>query len=173
MFDSVGNLPLHPLVLHAVVIGIPLTLLASLIFALPRTRSWARLALPVVAVGSLVATFVAKESGEALAATLRAAQQLEPGSPVTALIETHSDLAGQLMLIMIGVAVLAVANAVVVGRVGGTSERRGNRGRDLVLVVLLVAAALVATFWVYRVGDVGARAVWNPTGSVSYSSSGR
>lgn len=173
MFESVGNLPLHPLVLHAVVIGIPLALLASLFFALPRTRSWARLALPVVAVGALVATFVAKESGEALQRTLAASQQLEPGTPTAVLIQAHAHLAGQLMLIMVGVAVLALVNAVVVGRVGGTPERRGSRGRDVVLVALLVASALVASFWVYRVGDVGARAVWNPTGDANYSSSTR
>jgi hypothetical protein len=27
-------------------------------------------------------------------------------------------------------------------------------------------------FWVYRVGDIGSRAVWNPEGTVSYSTSG-
>jgi hypothetical protein len=32
-----------------------------------------------------------------------------------------------------------------------------------VLPVLLIAAALVALIWILRVGDLGARAVWNPT----------
>jgi hypothetical protein len=172
VFDSVGNLPLHPLVLHAAVIGIPLTLLLSLLFALPMTRSWARWALPVVALGATGATFVARESGEALMTALLTGQQLTTDSAAFALVLRHSQLAGQLMLIMLAVAVLAVANAVVVGRVGGTAAQPGRPVRDLVLVALLVVAALVAAFWVYRVGDAGANAVWNPTGEQQYSTSG-
>ena len=33
----------------------------------------------------------------------------------------------------------------------------------IVLPVLLVAVAVVALVWVVRIGDLGARAVWNPT----------
>ena len=33
----------------------------------------------------------------------------------------------------------------------------------IVLPILLVAAAVVALVWIVRVGDLGARAVWNPT----------
>jgi len=49
-----------------------------------------------------------------------------------------------------------------VGRGAGSGERRGSRGRDLALLVLLVVVAAVSAYWVYRVGDLGARAVWNP-----------
>ena len=38
MFDSIGDLPLHPLVVHAVVVGAPLAVLLGFVFAVPRLR---------------------------------------------------------------------------------------------------------------------------------------
>jgi hypothetical protein len=70
-------------------------------------------------------------------------------------------------------AVVALVNVFVVGRVGGTAEHRGSRGRDVALMALLVVAAAVTAFWVYRVGDIGAHAVWNPAGTQDYSAPGR
>ena len=35
----------------------------------------------------------------------------------------------------------------------------------LVMLLLLLAAAAVALVWTARVGDIGARAVWNPNGA--------
>ena len=75
MFDAIGDMPLHPLVIHAVVVGIPLALLLAVLFAVPRFRSVARWPVGVVAVGSAVVTIVAKESGEAL----RVAEEIVPG----------------------------------------------------------------------------------------------
>ena len=52
MFDNLGNLPLHPLVVHAVVVGIPLAALLAFLFAFPKTRSWARWPLAITVVGA-------------------------------------------------------------------------------------------------------------------------
>ncbi len=51
MFDEIGDMPLHPLVTHAPVIGIPLALLLALLFAFPRTRNWARWPLVLTVLG--------------------------------------------------------------------------------------------------------------------------
>jgi hypothetical protein len=163
VFDSIGNLPLHPLVIHAVVIGVPLCLLLAVLFAWPVTRSWARWPLAVVAVGTLVTAFVARASGEALRAALRIDPTNAP--EVSGLIDRHATLATQLVLILAGFAVVAVANVFLVRRRGGTRRRLIS----VVLPVLLVALALVAMYWCYRVGDIGSRAVWNPTGAVKYT----
>lgn len=171
VFSSIGDLPLHPLVLHAAVLGLPVTLLLALLFAFPRTRNWARWPLAIAAVGSLGAVFVARESGEALAEVLLENQAL--GGEAATLVARHSELAGQLFLITIGLAVVAVASAVLVGRVGGTADAPGNRGRDIALLAVLLVLAAVAAFWVYRVGDLGATAVWNPSGTQNYSGTGR
>jgi hypothetical protein len=163
VFDSIGNLPLHPLVIHAVVIGIPLGLLLAVLFALPVTRSWARWPLAVVSVGSLVMVFVARQSGEAL----RAALKIDPTNApeVSRLIDQHATLATQLLVIMTVFAAVAVVNVFLVRRRGETRRRVIS----VLLPVLLVALGLVAMYWCYRVGDIGSRAVWNPTGAVKYT----
>ncbi|GAA1430850.1 hypothetical protein GCM10009616_16530 [Microlunatus lacustris] len=171
MFSSIGDLPLHPLVLHAAVLGLPVTLLLAILFAVPRTRAWARWPLAVAGVGSLVAVFVARASGAALMQVLLENETL--GGDALDLVVQHSQLADQLFWITLVLAVLAVLSAVLVSRVGGTAERRGHRGRDTALLALLLVVAALAAFWVYRVGDLGATAVWNPSGTQTYSSSGR
>jgi hypothetical protein len=168
VFDSIGGLPLHPLLIHTAVLGVPVTLLLALLFAFPRTRSWARWPLALAAVGSLVAVFLARQSGLALASIV-----VQPDSAIAPLINRHSHLANQLQVMTLVLALLGVVSAVVVGRVGGTPERRGSRGRDLALLALLIVVAAVTAFWVYRVGDIGAHAVWNPTGAQNYNAPAR
>jgi len=97
MFDKIGNLPLHPLVVHTVVIGVPLAVLLAFLFAFPKTREWARWPLAIVVVGATVVTFVAKQSGLAFETALG----IKPGNPVGDLILKHSLLANQLFYIMI------------------------------------------------------------------------
>jgi hypothetical protein len=165
VFDSIGGLPIHALVLHAVVIAVPLAALLALLFAYPRTRNWARWPLAVVAVGTLGATFIAKKSGEALERALG----IKPGNPVGDLIAKHQHLANQLLILVAVFAVLAVASSFLVSRVD-VAPRRRPVAIEVGLPVLLVITGLVMMFQVYRVGDIGSRAVWNPEGSVDYSS---
>jgi MFS superfamily sulfate permease-like transporter len=164
VFDTVGGLPLHALVLHVVVIAVPLATLLALLFAYPRTRNWARWPLAVVAVGTLGATFVTKESGQ----ELRRALKIQPGNPVGDLIEKHEQLANQLLILVAIFTVIAVASSLLVSRLD-VAPRRPPVAIEVGLPVLLVISALVMAFWVYRVGDIGSRAVWNPEGTVNYS----
>lgn len=165
MFDQIGDMPLHPLVIHVPVIGIPLALLLSLLFAFPRTRAWARWPLALTVLGSTAATWVSQQSGEALYALLG----IQPGNPVGDLITVHSTLAEQLFLIMIGFSVVALLNVFLVRAArsadGSVTSARPATPVRVVLLLALVAAAAVAFVWVARVGDIGARAVWNPTGT--------
>ena len=68
LFSSIAGLPLHPLVVHLAVVVLPASAIALIvIIAVPRWRrpySW--LAVAAALLGT-VGTFVAKESGEALA----------------------------------------------------------------------------------------------------------
>ena len=162
MLDSIGGMPLHPLVVHAVVVGAPLAALLGFLFAVPRLRAWSRWPLAIAAVGSFAAAVVAKESGEGLQRALGITPGTETIGP---LIARHSMLADQLVWVLAGYGVLALANAFVVTRVG-----RGGvvHAVDRVLPVLLVVVAVLVVVWCYRVGDAGARAVWNPTGTQTY-----
>jgi hypothetical protein len=161
MFDKIGDLPLHPLVVHAAVIGIPLAALLALLFAFPKTREWARWPLAITVVGATAVTFVARESGLGLEAALG----IKPGNPVGDLIVQHSLLANQLFYITIGFAVIGLLNVFLVSK--RTSEGEGAAKQSAILriglPILLVAVAVVALIWIVRVGDLGARAVWNPT----------
>jgi hypothetical protein len=161
MFDKIGDLPLHPLVVHAAVIGIPLAALLALLFAFPKTREWARWPLAITVVGATAVTFVARESGLALEAALG----IKPGNPVGDLVLQHSLLANQLFYIMIGLAVIGLLNVFLVSK--RTADGEGTAKQSAILRVglpiLLVAVAVVALVWIVRVGDLGARAVWNPT----------
>jgi len=162
VFDKIGDMPLHPLAVHAPVIGIPLAFLLAVLFAFPRTRRWARWPLAITAVGAAGATWVTRQSGLAF----EKSQHIKPDNRVGNLIALHAHYANQLLVIMIAFAVVAVVNVFVVtrrvaGAAGGTTTRPGPL--NLILLVLLLVAAAAALFWVVRVGDIGARAVWNPT----------
>lgn len=181
MFDTLDGLPLHALVIHAAVVLIPLSGLLGVLYALPRTRAWARWPLAVVSVAALGSTFVATRSGEALE-RVRQYDGANSEAPQAALIERHSELGTQLLYLMLAFTVVAVAAAVLTGRTHAPSaaESAGESaaaspGRQPVAiglsVLLVVGAALVGT-WTYRVGDLGARAVWDPTNSVDYSDPG-
>jgi hypothetical protein len=162
VFDKLGNLPLHPLVVHAVVVGIPLAALLAFLFAFPKTRSWARWPLAITVVGATGATYVAKQSGLAFQAALG----IKPGNPVGDLILRHSLLANQLFWIMIVFSVIGLLNVFLVSRDPARGADGGSKQPAIVRVVLpilLVVAAVVALVWVVRVGDLGAHAVWNPT----------
>ena len=159
MFDKIGDMPLHPLVIHAVVFGIPLAALLAILFAFPRTREWARWPLAIVVVGATAVTFVARQSGLAFEAALG----IKPGNPVGDLILQHSLLANQLFYIMIVFAAIGLINVFVVRKSTSDDGAKQPAVIRIVLPILLVAAALVALIWIVRVGDLGARAVWNPT----------
>lgn len=90
------------------------------------------------------------------------------GNPVGDLINQHSELADQLFVITVVLAALAVANVFLVRTrhaSDGTVTQTPAAPVRIGLLVLLLAAGVVAFIWTYRVGDLGARAVWNPTGA--------
>ncbi|MFY9913479.1 MAG: DUF2231 domain-containing protein [Nocardioidaceae bacterium] len=160
MFNEFNGLPLHALAIHASVVIVPLAALLALLFALPRTRAWSRLPLLVVSVGGLASVFVSVQSGKALD------RALNLQGPVRELINTHRHRANQLLVLMVVFTVLVVVAYVV------TRSAALDATVTHLLAALLVLSAIALSVQVYRVGDVGARAVWNPTGQIDYSGDG-
>jgi hypothetical protein len=95
----------------------------------------------------------------------------QAGRPIAA---EHGDLGALLPNYAIGLAVASLLAYLLVGR----TARRGPSPQDwgeprreprpsalatVLAVLLVVAAGAVATGWTYRVGDSGARAVWEDT----------
>ena len=191
MFDTIMGLPLHPLVVHAVVILAPTAALFALAYAaLARSRRalwWPTLALTVVATG---AALVAKESGERLANRVftsldsTAAGYAEKVKQVT----THTDAGSLMAKVMVAFFVLTVlamltslrphrraaveapapvAVAVPAGDDAATTSSTPSAtaaaggGLGLVLRVLVVIAALAVLAATAVAGHSGATAVWS------------
>ncbi|NLT55790.1 MAG: hypothetical protein GXX79_14775 [Actinomycetales bacterium] len=145
MFDTVSGLPVHVLVVHAVVIGLPVMAVVTVAISLrPAWRRSAAVWVGLVNVLVLAAAFVAKESGERLQARLsRVTDQ-----PVA---QDHAELGA--LVPWFAVALLV---AVVVVHLAG------RRGGPLVPVAigLSVVVALASIGWTVAVGHSGAVAVW-------------
>lgn len=159
--DTFNGLPLHSLTVHATVVLVPLAGLLGVLFAIPRSRGWATIPLPLVAAGAALSTWVSIQTGEALQdAGGRNAAGLD--GPLADLIDQHAELADQLQVMVIVYAGVAILAAVV------ALAKRGSGAVLTALGVLLVLGAVVISIQTYRVGDLGAQAVWNPTGDVDY-----
>lgn len=171
MFDTFDGLPVHALVVHAVVVLVPLAGLGVIALALlPRLRSRYG---PLVLLASLVATAlvpVATRSGSALAQRVG-----DPGR--------HAELGDQLLwfaapLILASLALMWVSRR---GggddhhpggpRPGGSTAVMSRRGTGtatwtplaIAVSVFSLLIAVGAIVQVYRVGESGARTVWGPT----------
>jgi hypothetical protein len=169
----VFGLPLHPLVVHAVVVLVPLAALGTAAVALWPTarRRFGWLVVVVTALATLSIP-VATSSGEGLEHSL-------PRSPA---IGSHAELGDQLLPLV--AALLVAATAVMVldrltprragtggpapssapsGGVATVIAPAGVRVTAAALAVVTVALAVLSTVQVVRIGDSGARAAWGDT----------
>ena len=141
---EINGLPLHPLVVHAAVIGAPVAALAALAYLVPRWRArvrWPMVALAVAATGAVVLAYF---SGGDL---LESRPQLEQ-VPV---VQDHEALGEQLLWIGLAFGLVAVV-------AGWLGTRRG--ALRVVLDVALAVSSVTLLVWVFRTGEAGARAGW-------------
>ena len=147
-------MPLHPLVVHAVVVLGPLTALTGLAYAaVSRWRwllRWPLVVLTLVTAGGCV---VAVQAGGAL---LDLRPELEP------LVAEHADYGELLRKVALGYVLVAAVAAWALGGVSALASGKGAREtRFGVPVALVLAAASVGLLVVlFLAGDSGARAVW-------------
>lgn len=158
MFDTVLGIPVHALVVHAVVVLAPLVaLLLVLVAVSEKLRARIGIALPLLATVTAISGFVAKESGEALERRLAEND----------LIEAHAELGDVLPIILIGVAVLTWVIYLVWRRTPRDAETAARKPSGLLRILLVVGvlAAVGLTVDVVLVGHSGAKAVWQGVGS--------
>jgi hypothetical protein len=145
-----NGLPLHPLVVHAAVVFVPLASLAGLAYVVPGWRALLRWPMLVAAAIAAGAVQLAVMSGH----DLKDSRHL--GGP---LLEKHQMWAGRLQ---VGTWVLA---GVVLVAIWAVPRVRGSRGGVAllgnVLVVLLPLVALAELYLVVRTGDAGSKSVWS------------
>ena len=146
---NIFGLPLHPLVVHAVVILVPLAALGALLLVvIPRLRAsygWLTLGFAVAGAGSAI---VARVSGQALANDF--------GLTASGRVARHMTLGAWTPLPAV---ILALALA---GFIWATRRGAAGRGSPMVAVMggLTVLSALASLVMVGLTGHAGAVAVW-------------
>ncbi len=144
--ERIFDLPAHPLLVHFPVVAIPLLALAGIAMAVrPSIRDRFGVAIAVVAIITVISTFVAAQSGHALSDALELPDDF---------IDPHRSLGETLVYFVLGLGV-TIAGAVGVGR------SRPNSAIDQILRGAIVGFAVLSLVWVVRTGHEGARSVWD------------
>ena len=161
---QINGLPVHPLVVHFVVVAFPTAALLILVSAVwPAFARRLGIMTPLVALASLIAVPLATSSGE----------NLEGQVGGSAVLEAHTRLGDTLLPWAVAVLLVAVAQWLWIRRLArhgtGRAGQRIPRGRRRVVTAVLAVAVVVssagAIVTTIRVGESGARAVWSDSGS--------
>jgi hypothetical protein len=164
VFEEIGGLPLHPLLIHAAVVFIPLLTITAVAYALvpfvrPHLR-WVVAALAVMAPGSAL---FAKLSGDAFFDRGVEREQITEGFiPV---IEEHQSFGSTTALwtYLLGALTLVLVYLVAPRAAALTASGpawRSSPALRWVLAALVTVVGVISVYYVYRTGDSGARAVW-------------
>ena len=148
MFDLFDGLPVHILVIHAVVVLVPLMFLVTLAFTV--RPAWRR-GLPWAILGNVAATgaaVVAKMSGENLQKRLSA----QAGSIIA---KDHGERGDVLWLFALALLLASIAAFLLV--------RPESPALTALAIALVVICGAGATYWTVLTGDSGSRAVWEDT----------
>lgn len=146
------GLPLHPLIVHATVVMIPLAALTVVLAALwPKFRAWAG---PVPAGISLIGLILVPLSTST-------GETLDKHVKHSALLEKHTDMAEGLLPWMLALLAFAVVGYVLDYR--RNRDQSASKGLTVAVAVLAVIAALGTTVQVGRIGHSGAKSAWQDT----------
>ncbi|MDQ3402508.1 MAG: hypothetical protein M3548_03825 [Actinomycetota bacterium] len=151
MPEFVNGLPLHALIVHAVVVLVPLSVLGAILIAVwPAARRRFGWSVAVLAGVGAALTPIATGSGRDLSRRL----------PDNELIRRHEELGDQLIYFVLPLFVAVLALMIV-----HTAIARGwSPGwRNVALIaaaVVVVGFAGASGVQVFRVGEAGSRAVW-------------
>lgn len=140
MFDTFAGLPLHALIVHAVVVLLPLMAVITIVVAV-RANLRERFMWWVVGANGVMflVTLVTKESGESLQKSL--------GGQIA---QEHGELGSVLPWFALFLTLASAASAV-------TAQNKALRP---IAAAVSVVAAIAAVVWTVRTGDAGARSVW-------------
>jgi uncharacterized membrane protein len=156
---TINGIPLHPLVVHAAVVLVPLAaLLAGAYAVLPQRRWQIRTLGTIVAVASAVAIQLAVMTGDELKESL---------GEDSSLIQDHEHWAGLLQIASWVLAALMVIAWFALPHdrePAETSAQRGAAALAVPMAVLLLAAAVAVVVLVVLTGDTGAKSVWGDAG---------
>jgi hypothetical protein len=152
VFDQIGGLPVHVLVLHAAVVFIPLLALGAIVYAVvPRWRDRIGWSVVILGVVAPICSFVTRESGEKLYDRQTASFKQNP------LLLDHMHFGTLTMVFTIALGVVALVLTLATLR---RPDKRLPRVADAGLAVITIVLAVISGYYVYRTGDSGAHVVW-------------
>ena len=146
VFDTIGGLPVHSLVIHVVVVLIPLSAIGAVLITIrPKALRLFGVATVVGAGLGTAAAFIAKESGQTLASRI-------------GVTESHADLGDTLPIFAL---IYFVALVVFWLYARGVPL---NRSRPLWLKVfgaLIIVLSVGVSYYTFVTGHSGAEATWS------------
>ena len=157
MFDYIFGLPMHALVVHAVVVLVPLSVLSAMAYAVrPAWRRLLRWPTAAGAVVSGISAFVAAESGEALQRRVLAVRAATTDSQLLGQHVQWGDRAKVACAVFMVVTLLALWFA-------RPPEEEAPRGHvtDVVASTAVVVTALASLVTVVLAGHAGSAVVWH------------
>lgn len=160
MFDFIFGLPMHALVIHAVVVLVPLAAIVAIAFAvLPLWRPVLRWPTAAGALLSGVMAWVAVASGETL---LSRVSRARPTTTDFELVQTHVDRGYMVRILATVFMVLALAAVAILKPPGEDAPRR--RPLELLVSILVVLSSVAVLTTVVLAGHAGSAAVWSDVG---------
>jgi hypothetical protein len=164
VFEEIGGLPLHPLVIHAAVVFVPLLAIGSVAYAvLPGLRRLLWWAVGLLALAGAGSTVLARFSGLAFRQRLLRKHLLTP--EFMPKVSAHLHYGTVTMWLTIALAVVSLVLIWAVPRrkadgAAGSGGRGGGTAIQVVFAVVVIGLAVASLYYVYRTGDSGARMVW-------------
>lgn len=145
---TVDSLPLHPLIVHATVVALPVLAVLSLAYLRPRWREGLRWPLAGLGVVSAVLMWLTSASGD----SLKHDRFSQISGVLAQRIQHHEDLAGKLAVATYTLAAVAVIMTVLRGKLPAPVLWLGS--------ALLVVGAVGVGVLVVLTGHAGAEAAW-------------
>ena len=159
MFDLINGIPVHPLVVHAIVVMLPLAVLGTIAIAVrPEWRLKYGHLVVALELASVVLLPVATSSGESL----------EERVGRSDLVHEHAEMGDVLPWVVLLATLVAAVLWWVWRRDRATTPEDGRTGASglfRILAVVGVVAAVGLAVDVTLVGHSGAKAVWSDVGS--------
>ena len=159
----INGLPAHVLLLHVVVVLLPLGALLTVLSAVwPAARRKLGFLAPLTCLVALIFVPVTTNAGEWYQHYL----ERQAGGPLPA-IDHHAALGHTLIWFAIGLFLVSAAGYALGRYTARPAESAGrsaavlrSRASTYAVAVLSIAVSALAVWWLYRVGDSGARAVY-------------
>jgi len=151
MPDEISGIPVHVLLVHAIVVLVPLTALLTVLSAVwPAARRRIGIITPLFGLITLILVPITQNAGEWLAARVGNAP----------LIKVHTDLGATMLWFGIGLFVASLLAWGVPTLLTRNAKNPPAPWIGVVVALIAVALAGASVVQVYRIGESGSKAVW-------------